>query len=161
MTKKYTLVLSIAAFLLGGCGESEFHAKHNQGRNCLECHGFKGGGTIFNDLHRPNLDYKNAADAYNIQLLLENGDIITFEKGNGYGNRKYSGDISAIDRFTPQIVDKNGTVVNQSRPNSHDSSRFACNRCHTQEGANGAPGRIVNFDYYGTLGDQLDSNQTN
>jgi len=37
--------------------------------------------------------------------------------------------------------------VNSSLKNSHDSSRFDCNSCHTAAGVNGAPGRIVSFNY--------------
>jgi len=156
---KYIFGFAVIAVMFGGCGDDEFHKRHNQGINCLECHGFKGGGTIFTNLRAANYDEKSAADGFNIQLLLDSGEVIQFSKGNGLGNRKYSGDTSKIVKFTPQIVDKkSGKVVNQSIKNSHDASRLACNRCHTTGGINGAPGRVVNYDYYNTLSDTLENN---
>lgn len=146
MKKVYILSAILAIGILSGCGDSEFSAQHNQGKNCLECHSFKSGATIFKKADAKNYDEKAVAQGYSVQLKLDNGEIIKFDKGNGLGNFKYSGDTSKIDRFTPQIVDKDGNVVNQSSQNSHDITRLACNSCHTQEGLNGAPGRIVNFD---------------
>ncbi len=144
---KKELFLGFAlALLFVGCGDDEFSARHNQGKNCLECHSFTGGGTIFKHLHTANYDEKDASSKHKIQLLLSSGNIITYDKGNGYGNFKYQGDKNTIGNFTAQIVDNNGTVVNQSRTDSHNSDRLACNRCHTQEGLHGAPGRIVIFD---------------
>jgi len=146
--KSIFLTIAIGALFFSGCGDDEFHAKHNQGKNCLECHSFKGGGTIFKSIDAKDYDEKMAARGYNIQLLLKDGTIIKYSKGNGYGNRKYSGNIDNIGNFTAQIVDQNGTVVNHSRENSHNIDRLACNRCHTKDGANGAPGRVVNFNFY-------------
>lgn len=138
-----------------GIGEGdEFQARHNQGKNCLECHAFTSGGTIFKNLNAANYAETEAADAYNIQLRLESGKILHYHKGNGYGNRLYNGDEGAINSFTPQIVDAQGNVVNQSRQNSHNVGRLACNRCHTQNGLNGAPGRIVNYDVNHNLATQ-------
>ena len=130
--------------LFTGCGD-EFSARHNQGKNCLECHSFTSGATVFTSLHAADYDETKAVRSVNIRLLLANGQMVTYSKGNGYGNYKYSGDSSTLDTFTPQVIDANGTVLNQAmRP--HGSDRLACNRCHTQEGAHGAPGRIINFD---------------
>ncbi len=143
------------SLVLSGCGDEGFSAKHNQGKNCLECHSFTGGGTVFTKIDAANYDETSASQTHKIRLLLSNGNTITYEKGNGYGNYKYSGDKSSIGNFTAQVIDTNGTVVNQSRTDSHSSSRLACNRCHTKDGANGAPGRIVNFDVNQNLATSL------
>ena len=112
----------------------------------MECHGFTSGGTIFKNLNAADYDETQAADTYGIQLKLETAEILHYSKGNGYGNRLYNGDAGAINSFTPQIIDAQGNVINQSIQNSHDVGRLACNRCHTQNGLNGTPGRIVNYD---------------
>ena len=145
MKHLYTLTTILFLALFTGCGD-EFSARHNQGKNCLECHSFTSGATIFTSLDAANYDETKAARGFNIRLLLGNGESVTYSKGNGYGNYKYSGTSSKLDTFTPQVIDANGTVVNQAL-HLHDSGRLACNRCHTQEGAHGAPGRIINFDY--------------
>jgi hypothetical protein len=154
MKNKY-LLLGLGLLLLPfivGCGEGdEFQAQHNQGKNCLECHGFTSGATIYKSINGANYDANNAAQGYTLQLMLESGKILKYSNGNGYGNRLYNGDQGAINNFTPQVIDANGTVVNQSANNSHNVGRLACNRCHTQDGLNGAPGRIVNYDYFHTL----------
>ncbi len=140
-----TTISLLLLALFTGCGDDEFSARHNQGKNCLECHSFTSGATIFSSLHAADYDETKAVRDVNIRLLLANGQTVTYSKGNGYGNYKYSGDRNALDAFTPQVIDANGTVLNQSmRP--HGSERLACNRCHTQEGVHGAPGRIVSYD---------------
>ncbi len=145
---------ALALFLVG-CGDDEFSAKHNQGKNCLECHSFTGGGTVFNKIDAANYDEKSASQTHKIRLLLSNGTTITYDKGNGYGNYKYRGNPADIGNFTAQVIDANGSVVNQSRADSHNNSRLACNRCHTQEGAHGAPGRVVTFDVNQNLATSL------
>jgi len=152
MKKQFILLSLVLLNFLVGCGEGdEFQAKHNQGKNCLECHNFTSGATIFKSLKAVNDDENNAAQGYSIQLLLDSGEIVKYTAGNGYGNVLYNGDSGAIDNFTSQVIDAQGKVVNQSVKNSHTVGRLACNRCHTQNGLNGAPGRIVNFNLNGNL----------
>ena len=162
MMKIKSLLIGISTLpLLIACsiGEGdEFKPRHNQGKNCLECHGFTSGGTIFKNLNAANYAETQAADDFTIQLLLESGKILKYSKGNGYGNRLYKGDQGAINNFTPQIVDAQEKIVNQSVKNSHDVGRLACNRCHTQNGLNGAPGRIVNYDVNHNLSAQINAN---
>ena len=150
MKSNYILLILVPFFI--GCGEGdEFHTQHNQGKNCLECHGFTSGATLYKKIDGANYAVDDVARGYSLQLRLESGAILKYSKGNGYGNKLYNGDQGAINNFTPQVVDANGTVVNQSSQNSHNVGRLACNRCHTQHGLNGAPGRIVNYDYFGNL----------
>ncbi|HFQ60765.1 MAG TPA: hypothetical protein ENK39_00510 [Epsilonproteobacteria bacterium] len=150
--KTQHLLLFISLFFLAACGEDdEFQAQHNQGKNCLECHGFTSGATLYKKIDGADYAVDDVARGYSLQLRLESGTILTYTKGNGYGNKLYNGDQGAINNFTPQVVDANGKIVNQSSQNSHHVGRLACNRCHTQNGLNGAPGRIVNYDYFGNL----------
>jgi len=147
------LSITLLPFLTGcGIGEgNEFQAQHNQGKNCLACHSFTSGATIYKSIHGANYDANDVADKYSIQLTLDTGEVLHYKKGNGYGNRLYNGDAGAINDFTPQVIDSKGNIVNQSSKNSHNVGRLACNRCHTKDGLSGAPGRIVNYDYFGTV----------
>jgi len=151
MKNRYLLVALAVIPLLVGCGESEGNdIVHNQGKNCLSCHSggehsFTSGVTIYKSIDGADYDSNDVYDVYNVQLLLDNGQVITYSKGNGLGNKKYSGSIT--NKFTSQVVDASGSVVNSSNTNSHDASRVACNSCHTSSGANGAPGRVVGFRF--------------
>jgi len=149
--------LLVVPFIVG-CGEGdEFSAQHNQGKDCLTCHGFTSGATVFQSLDSPNYDEHDAARGYSIQLLLDSGKTVKYSAGNGYGNVLYNGDGGEINNFTPQVIDEQGNIINQASTNSHDVGRLACNSCHTQEGLNGAPGRIVNFDYSGSLASNVNT----
>lgn len=156
MKNRYLLVALAVIPLLIGCGEDEGNdIVHNQGRDCLACHSsgehsFTSGVTIYKSLNGADYDSDDVYDSYSVKLLLENGQILTYTKGNGLGNKIYSGDQGAIDNFTAQVVDSSGKVVNSSNTNSHSVGRLACNSCHTQSGLNNAPGRVVGFDYYNT-----------
>ena len=155
------LFLLIPIFFLIGCGEGDEHQpRHNQGKNCLECHSFTSGATVFKSLDATNYDQNDAAQGYSLQLLLESGKVVKFTPGNGYGNLLYNGDRGEINSFTSQVTDSKGNIVNQSAINSHDVGRLACNTCHTQSGLNGAPGRIVNFDYAASLMTDINATPT-
>ncbi|MFK5976080.1 MAG: hypothetical protein QM493_06195 [Sulfurovum sp.] len=153
MKNRYLLVALAVIPLFVGCGEDEGNdIVHNQGRDCLSCHSsgehsFISGVTIYKSIDGADYDSNDVHDDYNVRLLLDNGDVITYSKGNGLGNKKYSGDQGAIDNFTAQVIDSSGTVVNSSRTNSHSVGRLACNSCHTSTGLNNAPGRVVGYNY--------------
>jgi len=129
---------------------------HNQGINCLQCHSsgehsFNSGATIYTILDGENYDSTKVANGSRVRLVLDTGATLTYVQGNGYGNVLWRGDVGAINNFTAEILDSTGKVVNSSRTNSHNVGRLACNACHTKNGLNGAPGRIVNYNFYGTL----------
>ena len=126
---------------------------HNQGKNCLSCHSsgnnmFISGVTIYKSLNGADYDANVVYDTYNVRLVLDNGQVINYLRGNGSGNKFYNGNQGAINNFTSQIVDSSGRVVNSSNKNSHSVGRLACNSCHTSSGLNGAPGRVVGYNYY-------------
>jgi len=148
--KKYILFAGLVYLIsLSGCeDEKSEHSVHNQGRDCKECHSFDSAGTIFTTLLGETGTNKDAAKDYKIQLLLENHQKIILTQARGDGNVRWKGDSGAIDNFTAQVLDTHNNVVNSSLQNSHNVGRLSCNRCHTQEGLSGAPGRIVNYKYY-------------
>ena len=154
-------------------GDSDYVASgsfssHYQGESCLSCHGangnlssggeagetgeagenqFTSGATIFTKL---NGTASEAASAYTLRLVLENvGTTVAYNQARGSGNVNASFATGTLNGYTAEVLNASGTVVNKSLQNTHDVTRLDCNRCHTTSGANGAPGRIVSFDYYG------------
>lgn len=125
---------------------------HNQGQNCLACHSFTSAGTVFTKLNAQNSDGTAYAGGHSIRLVLQyTNQVINYNPARGTANTYSQFNAGSVNSYTAQVVDAQGNVVNESIANSHDLTRLACNSCHTSTGASGAPGRIVSFDYYGTL----------
>jgi len=126
---------------------------HYEGQTCLTCHGgsasgaegkyFRSGVTVYNSLNSSVF-----VDGYIVKLLMDNGATISYAAGRGVGNAN-SGlynttlDGYSANKYTAQLVNSSGTVVNTSGAYSHDSARLDCNSCHTATGLNGAPGRVT------------------
>ena len=155
MKNTYLLLSLVAIPFMVGC-EDENSASHNQGADCLACHkNFTSGATVFNKLNAQGGNSTDAASGYSIQLLLENNTTIKYSSSRGIGNINYIGDRGAINKFTAEIIDQNGKVVNKSMTNSHGVGRLACNTCHSSTGNSGAPGRIVNYNYIKSLASKI------
>ncbi len=145
---------------------------HYQGTACLRCHGtnpteinegneevLTSGATLYSAINAQNGD--SLVSDYSVRLVLENSNLnVDYERGRGEGNQVTQFPVGNINLFTAQVLDANGVVVNTSITNSHDLSRLDCNKCHTQAGTNGAPGRIVNFDYQGLLSNAVSSSSS-
>ncbi|RUM31592.1 MAG: hypothetical protein DSY32_01000 [Aquifex sp.] len=146
---KRFVLFSLSLMLLSCGGEGEEGGpvgSHYQGQDCGRCHDFSG-GTVFTQLHAPSSE-RYAAAYHTVKLIFKNGKTYTAPIGRGTGNfRIPKGNLQ--DSFTVVVLDKNGKEVNRSLDYLHTPDRFACNTCHTQNGKNGAPGRIVNYNYYG------------
>ena len=123
--------------------ENENEDDENEGNEGNE-NIFTSGATVFAKLNSRNSDARSAAYGYTLRLLLQGGEIQKYRSGRGTGN--FNGTFNAgIDKYTAQVLDAKGNIVNTSTKNSHDAKRFDCNRCHTATGSNGAPGRIVAY----------------
>jgi len=158
MKRKLVLLPSLLLFLSFSCGgglgeglggEDDDGPVHFQGKSCGSCHDFSG-GTVFTNLYAPDNDAGSAASGYKVKLLFPDGTAYVSSYGRGTGNFIIpKGNLK--NWFRAVVIDANGREVNSSMKNSysHNPNRFECNACHTQNGANGAPGRIVNYDYYG------------
>jgi len=120
----------------GSKGSSDEGGSHNEGRNCLSCHSFASAGTVFTSLNAGN----NTPGAAGYRIKLSTG--VVYGSARGTGNSRTSSFPSG--KFTAQVMDPNGNIVNSSADMSHDASRRACNSCHSATGNNGAPGRITN-----------------
>jgi len=124
----------------GGEGSSVM----DPGQACISCHASSGGeaprfgiaGTIYPTAHEPDLCY--GADGRNgaqVVVTDANGKIITLTP-NAAGNFYYSGSVT-----TP--IRAKVTYMGRERIMSAAQTTADCNGCHTQNGANSAPGRIM------------------
>ena len=154
MKKIYILAGILLIPFFSACEDEGNSVVHNQGKNCLECHSFTSAATIYTDLRGKYNTNVGTANGFTVQLLLDNGSTIQYRQGNGHGNVLWKGDAGTLNDFTAQVLDTNGKVVNSSKKNSHNVGRLACNVCHSELGLNGAPGRIVSYQFY-TLKRQL------
>ncbi len=126
--------------------EEDIVGRHNQGMQCISCHSF-GGGTVFAKLKAADNDVNSAAVYHTVVLLFEDGSSLRAPRGKGSGNFQLPPHLRG--KFTALVVDGNGKTVNKSLELSHTQDRYNCNSCHTQNGASGAPGRVVNYNLYG------------
>ena len=158
MKKLYILTSILLIPFIVGCGDDDHKVVHHQGHDCLTCHSFSSAGTIYHTLRGKYDTNEDVAKDYTIQLLLDNGSTVKYKQGNGEGNVLWRGDTGDLNDFTAQVLDTQGKVVNSSKKNSHNVGRLACNICHSELGLNGAPGRIVSYQY-NTLKEGLSSVQ--
>jgi len=111
------------------------------GGACNTCHSQRGGpaydvaGTVYPTLHEPN-DCNGVAGALTVVVTDANGKVTNLTV-NGAGNF-HSKETRIPAPFTVKVTD--GTKV---RPMIGSLTAGDCNSCHTEKGANGAPGRIV------------------
>ncbi|QSZ40980.1 hypothetical protein GJV85_02230 [Sulfurimonas aquatica] len=127
--------------------ESDDHDDENENESEENDEQFTSGATIYRTLNAAN-GVTNVASGYSLRLVLENTNaVINYRLGQGNGNVNATFDEGTVNSYTAHVIDPEGNIVNSSLSNSHDLSRLACNSCHTSAGANGAPGRIVSFNY--------------
>jgi len=112
---------------------------------CISCHSQSGGeaptfalaGTVYPTVHEPDQCY-GASGAAGVRVVITGADgaVVTLTPGTS-GNFSYQG--SLAKPYTAKVTDMNGAV----RAMSQAQTSGDCNGCHTQSGANAAPGRIV------------------
>lgn len=107
------------------------------GASCRGCHGFTVSGTIYPTAHEPtNCNGVNGSTGARVVITGANGQTLTLTPsaaGNFYSSTQFGAS------FTAKITTSaGGTRSMLTMQTSGD-----CNSCHTQNGANGAPGRIM------------------
>ena len=114
----------------------------NPGRACLACHATMNGpdltiaGTVYPTAHEPDLCY--GADGSNdVRVVITGADgqtttLTPVPSGN------FHLDTRVMMPFTAKV-----TYQGRERAMSVAQTSGDCNGCHTQAGANGAPGRIT------------------
>ncbi|MFO0616794.1 MAG: hypothetical protein U0414_29640 [Polyangiaceae bacterium] len=116
------------------------------GRACIACHSKPGGdhgprflfaGTVYPSAHEPD-DCNGAGDAV-IEVTDANGAVLTATARTGSGNFFLKGDPATLPTPIKARVLYQGKVLAMSTAVMTGD----CNTCHTQEGKEGAPGRII------------------
>jgi hypothetical protein len=126
-------------------GGDDGSPRMHPGRACITCHTSSGeddaprlliGGTVYPTGHEPNdCNGATAADAAVVEVTDAGGKVITLPV-NAAGNFLTTSPIA----FPIRVA----VVANGKRRSMNGSPpRGDCNSCHTQDGANMAPGRIV------------------
>lgn len=122
----------------GDRGDDEMHP----GAPCLACHAMSGGpslriaGTVYPTLHEPT-DCNGTPRPPNLTVVVTDSRNRTFRLNvNGVGNFN-TRDIPRPP-LTAVVTDGQKTRAMVGKVTSGD-----CNSCHTEAGANGAPGRIM------------------
>lgn len=124
-------------WLLGNVGTSVM----NPGQACITCHSamhgptFTAAGTVYPTAHEPD-NCDGQISGWTIVITDAAGNKISLTP-NLAGNFDTSSAI--VYPYTVQITSSTGYTREMVTPQSTGD----CNSCHTQDGANGAPGRIV------------------
>ena len=114
----------------------------NPGRTCIACHTTEHGpaltiaGTVYPTAHEPDLcDGVDGSDGVMITIVDADGQTLTLSP-NAAGNFRSESRITAPYQ---------AAIHYQGRDRSMGVMQTSgdCNGCHTQAGANGAPGRIL------------------
>jgi hypothetical protein len=113
------------------------------GRACISCHAssvgeapplFQIAGTVYPTAHEPD-NCNGAPSGITVKITGMNGQAISISP-NQAGNFSYSGALALP--YTAQV-----TYMGRTRAMAAAQTSGDCNSCHTQNGSNGAPGRIL------------------
>jgi hypothetical protein len=104
---------------------------------CNSCHNhaFTIAGTIYATAHEPNLCNGDGASGLRVVITGADGRTLTLTPSSA---GDFYSTTAVATPFTAKIT--NGTA---SRAMAASQTSGDCNSCHTQNGANGAPGRIM------------------
>ncbi len=126
-------------------GGGEGSGSMDPGQACITCHASRSGeaprfviaGTLYPTGHEPNnCDGVNGNTGVKVVVTASNGTSVTLTP-NSAGN--FYSSTSLSPPYTAKVVNAAGV----ERVMISTASTGDCNSCHTQTGANGAPGRIT------------------
>ncbi len=124
-------------------GGNDGSSKMTPGSPCVSCHAASGGeaplfvlaGTVYPTAHEPN-DCNGTATA-TVVVVDSNGTQFSFAT-NATGNFYSSSSSAPVPPYTAKVVANGNERAMVTAQTSGD-----CNSCHTEMGANGAPGRVM------------------
>lgn len=123
-------------------GGNEGSALMDPGGNCVSCHASSGeaphyatGSTVFGDYHDEDNCYGTAG--VTVELTGANGKVLTMTT-NQAGNFYSASDNGLATPYTAKLK-----FQGRERPMITPQADFNCTNCHTAQGANAAPGRLV------------------
>jgi hypothetical protein len=126
-------------------GGNQGSASMNPGRACINCHATTGGeaptfaiaGTLYPTGHEPDLcNGVNGGTAGAQVVITDAANRTVTLTPNAAGNFTYTGALTTP--FHAKV-----SYQGRERIMSAAQTTGDCNSCHTQNGANGAPGRIT------------------
>jgi mono/diheme cytochrome c family protein len=105
------------------------------GDNCIRCHGtdFGVAGTVMGALH--DVNFCNGIAGVTVEITDHANRVFTFTTAVG-GN--FAGTEPLVMPYTARVL-----YAGHVRAMSGAKSNPGCNSCHTEQGLNGAPGRII------------------
>lgn len=131
------------SYWTGGNSESP---NMNPGLACLSCHqqrapdkAYAFSGTVFPSLHEKNLCNARPPSGTRVEIIDRNGNVaVTMTVSTTSGNFHSSLFPSVALPYTARVVTPTGTATMTTAQTNGD-----CNTCHTEQGTNGASGRIA------------------
>lgn len=119
----------------------------NPGLPCRACHleeeddlAFFFMGTVFPTLHEEDRCYSDVPEGTMVEIIDRNGEVAlelaVRQSGNFFSSSRSA---RVALPFTARVVSPNGATIEMNTPQMSGD----CNGCHTEQGANGAPGRIL------------------
>jgi hypothetical protein len=114
----------------------------NPGLACITCHrrddgpDFRIGGTVYPTLYERDRCF-GIPGGGRVEITDANGAMFTANIGST-GNFNISGG-AVVFPIRPRVVSSDGRARAMTMPAPHGN----CNECHTERGANGAPGRVM------------------
>jgi hypothetical protein len=118
------------------------------GRPCIQCHDAENegpryavAGTVFPTLHEPDDCFGTLSDVAGGSVVITdaNGQIHTLPIRTG-GNFSLKDEVGVAFPITAEVV-VNGASIAMQDP--IDEAGGDCNTCHSTDGADGAPGRVL------------------
>jgi hypothetical protein len=113
----------------------------NPGRACIACHTTDDGpaltiaGTVYPTAHEPELCYGDGSNAARVTITGADGKALTLTPGTS-GNFNSETEVMLPYRAKVSYMGRERAMVAMQTTGD-------CNSCHTQNGANSAPGRIL------------------
>ncbi len=132
VTNPYTIVCTSMKTWSGGNGQDM-----RPGNDCTSCHSFKIAGTVYPTAHEPNNCDGTATGGVKVLITGADGATLTLTPSGTSGSFYSNSSVKAP--YSVKLTDSAGRtrqmVAHQSAGN--------CNNCHSPDGSNGAPGRIM------------------
>jgi nitrate/TMAO reductase-like tetraheme cytochrome c subunit len=107
------------------------------GNDCRSCHSFSVSGTVYPSAHEPTNCNGTAAGGIKVVITGADGAILTLVPNSTSGNFYSSSALKTP--FSAKLTNSAGA----SRAMVSMQTAGNCNSCHTQNGTNSAPGRIM------------------
>lgn len=128
-------------------GDDEGSPDMNPGMACRACHLREEPsearyfmGTAYPTLHEEDRCYSSVPTGTVVQIVDRDGTVALTMPVRARGNFYSSSLLANVALpYTARVVSPTGGVTEMTTPQSSGD----CNACHTEQGANGAPGRIV------------------